>query len=465
MRIGLWVATVGWVAGVAAGEEAWGWGGEHHDITRAAVEALPADVYRVIAGERAAVIGIYCTFPDVNWACYGRWGGGTGDPQAPRFRDTRREWEVSRYCLWDPVLGKGRFYPHAAPYSYECCPVYFRKAIESLRAGRIEDGVRFLGVLLHYAQDTGSFAHIQPLHRNCKVPKPARISAGDYRPQVLGRDVDEAGEGIRRELEKLVAFTEGQVGPLLAEAGMDIARAREMCQQETMPAAVVEAVRKVLARRREEFGARVLACANACVRVCADILVTAVRLARVSEGGSGVEERGGNLCFNSSFEVDDGDGVPDGWYVEWLDPGDRCGRAVWYRAGSHWQRHVKAGGRSVLVLWAPEKGIEWRQTWPRAVRVRAGEAYRLEAWAEASGRGGRAYVALEFYDGQYQAISRTASADVPVGKGWREMIVEARAPDGAKWMRVVLYSNMADGAVWFDEVRVEAVAGGRGGQS
>ena len=96
-------------AGVCLGvESACGWGGEHNRITAAAIEVLPTEDRAYIASEAAALAQVYCEFPDRNWACYGEWGGGNADPRLSRLADFRREWDVSFYCGWDPVLRKGK---------------------------------------------------------------------------------------------------------------------------------------------------------------------------------------------------------------------------------------------------------------------------------------------------------------------------------------------------------------------
>ena len=68
-----------------------------------------------------------------------------------------------------------------------------------------------------------------------------------------------------------------------------------------------------------------------------------------------------NLVFNPSFEEDDGDRVPDGWCVGWLDTFDRMGRAEWYPAKTHWENHVKTGQYSALIsVFAPKAGRDGR---------------------------------------------------------------------------------------------------------
>ena len=47
------------------------WGGEHHRISRAAIQCLPREEQEYLRPEQSAIVKTYCTFPDVNWPCYG----------------------------------------------------------------------------------------------------------------------------------------------------------------------------------------------------------------------------------------------------------------------------------------------------------------------------------------------------------------------------------------------------------
>ena len=425
----------------------------HHRITEVAIEALPAEDLEYIGAEKSALINLYCGFPDMNWACYGEWGGGTGDPGKPRFPDTRREWEISFYCLYDPALGKGRFYFHGPPASYECTPIYFLKAVETLREGRVEDGVRFLGVLLHYIQDSASFPYLQPIHRNSGRIDAERFHLDGYTPRRLGKRPEEVANEIPKYIEELVRRAEMNMKPLIEWAGIPLEEAKRLCERDVMHPKVVEAVGRILAERGGDFRSAATRCALECADVCADVLHSALQFAaipaQIPSNPIGV-----NLAFNPSFEEDDGDDIPDGWYIGWLDLTDRAGRAKWYRAGTHWEKHVKTGKRSVLILWAPKSGIEWRQTWRRAIRVRDGERYKLSCWIETRGATGRSFVALEFYDGAYNPISRSESESVAGDIAWRKIEVESEPPQGARWMRVILRSEDNEGAVWFDDVEL-----------
>ena len=433
--------------------DAQGWGGEHHCITQAAVEALPAEEQQYLAPEKPALVKTYCGFPDMNWPCYGEWGAGTGDAQAARFPDTRREWEISYYCGWDPVLRKGKGYPHAPPESLEAASVFFLKAAEAFKAGRFEDGARFLGVMLHYVQDSGAFPHVQPMHRNFHVKDQGAIRIEGYSPAALGATPQEATKALAERVRRLTEWTERRGGPLFEAAGMPLEEAKRLCAKETMPPAVAKVVEKFRAERPADFEATALDCANECTRACADAIHTALAFAQRPRVEPEPNAPDKNLVFNPSFEEDDGDGVPDGWYVGWLDLLDRAGRAEWYRAGTHWEKHVRSGQHSALVLWPPAKGIEWRQTWRRAIRIRLGEKYVGSAWVQAGAGTGAIHLALEFSDNAYQPVNTVKSAAAGGAGGWRRLSAEAAAPEGARWLRMILHSE-SNSAAWFDDAEI-----------
>ncbi len=433
---------------------AYPWGGEHHRITEAALDALPEQERHYIAPERTALIQTYCGFPDMNWPCYGEWGGGVGDPAAARFPDTRREWGISYYCQWDPVLRRGKGFSHAPPQSCEAAGVFFLKGAHALRERRLEDGARFLGVMLHYIQDSGAFPHVQPVHRSFHVRGSRAIRLDAYAPKRLGENPDEAAKALAVRVQALVEWTEKRLGPHLEQAGMPLAEAKALCGKQTMPSAVIQAVEKLRAARGADFEAAAEDCANECARACADALYSALAFAQRPYAEAAPAPPNVNLVLNPSFEQDSGDCVPEGWCVGWLDLSDRLGRAEWYRAGTHWEKFVRTASRSVLILWPPKKGLDWRQTWPAAVRVRPGERYRASAWVRDKGATGSTYCALEFYDADYKPLAMAKSASCAGDSDWRELSVEARAPDKARWLRLLLRSEDNQGAVWFDDAAV-----------
>ncbi|MBM3476027.1 MAG: hypothetical protein FJX75_22385 [Armatimonadetes bacterium] len=449
-------AAVGWmgVLAVCCPRRAEAWGG-HELITRAAVATLPAEQQAFLAPEAHALASLYCTFPDLNWPNQGQWGGGDGDPAGARFPDTRREWGISAYCAWDPVLGVGKGYPHAPPGSYEASSVHFRRALAALREGKYEDGVRVCGVLLHYVQDSGSFPHLQPFHRSARLRGPEDAFLGDYQPQRLTDNPEQAPEKVAQRVRELVEFTEQKLVAALEGTGLTLDKAKALCAKELTPAELMRFVADLREEHPDRWQALVQDAGRESGRACADVLCTLLSLAPLQAPRAPEHASGANLAFNPSFEQDDGDGVPDGWVVGWLDLKDRVGRAEWYASGTHWGSNARTGRHCVLLLWAPgENGLEWRQTWPQAIKVRPGDRYDCSAWIRTRSAGGVAYLAVQVADTDYSEIAVVKSQPVSDAPAWQESHVEVRVPEGGKWLRVTLYSNMSEGAAWFDDVKV-----------
>lgn len=431
-----------------------GWGGEHNRITAAAIAVLPPGDGAILSPEAPALARVYCEFPDLNWPCYGEWGGGNADPAQPRFPDTRREWDISFYCGWDPVLRTGKGFPHRPPEALEAAALRFGNTVEALQAGRLADAARFAGVMFHYIQDSGSFPHVQPLHRAFHTRNLDGIRIDGYVPRRLGQTPAETATALTVRVRGLVDFTERRIAPLLAEAGLPLDEAMNLCAKELVPASVTRVVARLREEKSADYEAAALDCANECARVCADALHSALALAPHPLPPPAPSRPGTNLVFNPSFETGEGDRAPDGWCVGWLDLVDRSGRAEWYRAGTHWDKPVKTGGRSAMILWAPPMGLEWRQSWRRAVRVEAGETYRGAARVKTRAATGATWLALQFSDTAYQPIVDARSEVVKADTEWRTLSVEATAPPNARWLRAVLHTEANDGAVWFDDVEI-----------
>lgn len=435
-----------------------GWGGEHNYITAAAVEALPADDRAVIAPEAAVLARLYCEFPDLNWPCYGEWGGGNADPRLPRFPDTRREWDISFYCGWDPVLQRGKSYPHKPPQAFEAAAVHFQRTVEALQAGRLADAARFAGVMFHYTQDSGSFPHVQPIHRAFHTKNLAAIGIAGYAPRQLGGTPAEAAAALNKRVRELTDWTERRLGPLLAGAGVPLDEAKRLATKQLLPAAVTQAVAKLRAEKLDDYEAAALDCANECARACADALHTALAFAPRPLPPPAANRPNTNLVFNPSFEAGDGGRAPEGWCVGWLDLNDRASRAEWYRAGTHWDKPVRTGKQSAMLLCAPQKGLEWRQTWRHAVPVNTGETYRAAVWVKTRAATGATWLALQFDDTTYKPITDTKSELVKGDFEWRKLSLKTNVPPNARWARAVLHTEANNGAAWFDDVEIVRIS-------
>jgi hypothetical protein len=253
---------------------------------------------------------------------------------------------------------------------------------------------------------------------------------------------------------ELVEWTERRLAPLLAGAGMPLDEAKRLATKHPLPAVVTQAVAKLRAEKPADYEAAALDCANECARACADALHTALALAPHQLPPPAAHRPDTNMVFNSSFETGDGDRAPEGWCVGWLDLSDRAGRAEWYRAGTHWDKLVRTGKQSAMILWTPKKGLEWRQTWRRAVAVKPGETYRAAVWIKTRAATGATWFALQFCDTTYKPVTNTKSEAVNGDSEWKKLSLEANAPPDARWLRAILHTEANDGAAWFDDVEI-----------
>ncbi len=431
------------------------WGGDEHSwITKAAVEALPPQQRNLLGGEAEALWRIYCHFPDVNWPCYGNWGGGDGDPTAPRFPNLVRLWELWRYTRYNPLARQGKFVPHRAPESFDHCPLLLGDAAFHMRNTSLPDGARVLGVLLHYVEDTAAFGHLQPIHRRCHMPTgwKAKVTIAGYKPRKLGPVLDAAEMALRRRLQALVDFCERQAAPLIEAQGLSMDKAKQLCAQRTMPGEPVRAVDAAIRADQAAWQNMALSCALESAKLCADVLYTTLTVARGHIKVPEPPKPGPQVAFNPSFEVTAPGIGAEGWCVRWLNPTYRAGRAYCYTRGEHWTAHVRTGAHSLLVLWPPKEGIEWEQTWPRATACKPGQIFRLRVYAQTAGDGA-ASAALEFYSADYRLLVRVPSKPVR-SKEWALVEVSAEAPEDAAWVKAVLRGTGSDGACWFDDVQL-----------
>ncbi|OGV67707.1 MAG: hypothetical protein A2283_15710 [Lentisphaerae bacterium RIFOXYA12_FULL_48_11] len=433
---------------------AYPWGGEHNVISKVAIGTLAPEDREYIRSESVAIEENYCEFPDKNWPCFGEWGNGTGDPKGARMPDFRRLWGVSYYCQWDPVIKKGTAYNHKPPQSWQAVEVHFRNAVDAFSKGKKEDGCRYMGVMLHYLQDSGAFPHMQPLHRSCHVKNLKAIHLESYSPVILGETPDEACKTLGERVRQLTAWTERRFSPLFDSAGLKFEDAKRIAEKELMPSAVMDVVDRLKKEKFDEFESGTTDCANECVRACADAIYTILSFAKKPYVESSPVEVGKNIVFNPSFEKTEGDGMPEGWCVGWLDLADMKGRAEWYRAGTHWEKHVKTGQCSTMILWAPSKGLEWQQAWPKAIKVNPGEKYQGSVWVKASGKPQGNWITLEFSDMNYKPVYTAKSKPCSIESKWQQLSVEVAVPAESRWMRVLLHGESEDGAAWFDDVDV-----------
>lgn len=440
------------------------WSEEHHTITREAIRVQPKKVQDWLEPEKDLLWKEYCTFPDLNWPWYGEWGGEPGYPNADRLPDLRREWNMSYYVGWDPLLNEGTLFPPGRdtlppgcpPTSTDpsfpvagsrYCPMgsynvperYLPLVVKAIEEGRFADGMRFLGVLLHHVEDRGAFAYWPDLHMKGHVTDQGLVRIDGYKPASLGESTEEAAANLKRRMHELSDFQ--------MKRAVNVAKAHKSGNVDDINAAVLEFA------------------VETC-RLTADTILTAAHLLDYGKPAnywgywlefphSGNPFRL-NLVDNPSFERDDGSGYPDGWVIGWHNLKDKLGRAEWDWSRKHsiFSKVVRGGERSVKLMWTPKEGIEWRQRWPVAALVNKGECYRCSAWIKTQEATGNTYLAAYTYRRDNEPVKTFRSHPLSGTRDWERVEFNVRIPERAERLRMACRSDGNSGAAWFDEVEM-----------
>ncbi len=408
-------------------------GGDHTWMAYAAFCALSEEDRAWLAPEIPAFISTYTHLPDANWNNYGTFGGWSGLPDQPRTPDVRREWEIHEFTGFNQNTGAGRRFDHSPAGLYPAIPWYLPRIVERFRRGEFMRPIIQLGCLSHLVQDCSTFPHMQALHRAARFDV-TKISIEGYEPQSLGKDLDAVTKAMLERTKAMVAWCDQRAPELRA------------------------AMQSGDAVKEQQI--RVACCGEAC-KVLADLYHSLIAL--VGEcPRPGPPAGGENLVLNPGVEEEDpGERLPRHWVVGYNDLKDRLGRALWEGQIIRNARMWHGGRRSLKVMWTPEQGLEWRQTWPSSVYVRPGEFYVASAWAKVYDGTGRTNVILAFYRSDLTPLQEFASPSIEGRTDWQKLTVAAEVPEGAVRARVILRSAANEGAAWFDDIelcRVERAA-------
>lgn len=238
---------------------AFAWGGGHSSITQAALAALPPWQKDLLGKELALLGREYCIIPDMVF--------------------TKKE--MAKYAMMDTKPNQVYLVDlHLPPAPTEACEIlrYFMgKAVEQFKAGRVDEGARYLGTLAHALEDWGCPAHSVPgdnmftlmkqflppteEYRFTPMHGPMEngrftVDLGDYRPRLLGTSVDEAAFNLLQEVQQSTIHARAQVIPIMQALYAGDEAASNAAQQKAgrVDAMVVaDAVHTVLSLAREQF--------------------------------------------------------------------------------------------------------------------------------------------------------------------------------------------------------------------
>jgi hypothetical protein len=377
----------------------------HQFITRAALDALP-QVCAWLGGEADLLVWTYCGLPDMNWHTYGHIAPASGWLPEVRYPDTRREWEISRYCDYNDLTRAGQWFGHHYPDAGRAAAKHYGRACSAARRARALDAVRLLGAALHYLQDCGSpphAAHIDPpYHRPAETLAPSvRIAIPGYRP----RPHFEIGSAAKR----ICAF----------------ARPRGQ---------------RILERLQRDRAAHVLDLQVECADHCAKATANALndfhrRFGDRLRFQARPTRRHVELLANGDFaEPDDEPHCPAGWALKWWDRHDRDVCIRRQRIGSRWCVSATDVGQRVACL----------VTWPKAIRVRPGEVYRLSGQVKTPAGGGGLYA--ELYDGRTRKLCEWHAAAQP-SRAWQTLTGAIHVGPSARILRVGAFAENTLGPV------------------
>jgi hypothetical protein len=195
------------IASVVAPLRVLAWGGlPHQQIIDGALTAIPAgDQIAVRLGGEARHLRDTVEMGD--WmnsliVVQENWHVTTED-----FPQVDSEYFGNDYLLFPAAP---HFFNHMMPQVHETYGPFFLRTLQALRTEDQANAVRWMGSLLHFVTDSGSPPHAIGLSgpNHAKMENwldGSKIDLHDYQPQLLGKNDQEAIEGLRRRMDGLIA--------------------------------------------------------------------------------------------------------------------------------------------------------------------------------------------------------------------------------------------------------------------
>src|SRR5262245_61253820 len=169
--------------------------GPHAEITQAALDALGTnDLLVRHLGEQAQRLTNYAWMADYR--------------RLP-FEEPGEFFYADDYLLFPEAT---LHWDHICPEVKKTYSPYFRRALQALRTESPRNAARWIGSLLHFAQDTGSPPHAAeirgPVHTKMETWVNAKlIHIPDYRPELLGTNDEQALEGLLKRMDGIIEFS------------------------------------------------------------------------------------------------------------------------------------------------------------------------------------------------------------------------------------------------------------------
>src|SRR4051812_15608047 len=187
-------AVVGCAMLLVSVERAVAWG-PHPSITRAAIDALGTDdaLIRQLGASASAL---------TNYA----W---MGDFRRLPFEDGEEAFYADDYLIFP---GVSTHFDHILPEVKQTYRPYFTRALQALRTENPANAARWIGSLLHFAEDTGSPPHAAQIRGDVHTIMENWVDAEliaipEYRPKSFGPSDEEALLGFLKRMDELIEFS------------------------------------------------------------------------------------------------------------------------------------------------------------------------------------------------------------------------------------------------------------------
>jgi hypothetical protein len=169
--------------------------GPHPEITQAALDRLGTNHPLILRlGAEAQRLTNYCWLADFK--------------RLP-FREPGEDFYADDYLLFP---GMTTHLDHICPEVRKTYEPYFERALQALRTENGTNAARWIGSLLHFAEDTGSPPHAAEYRGDVHIKMEnwvdaKKIRIADYTPKLLGDTPNAAKSGFVRRMNGLIEFS------------------------------------------------------------------------------------------------------------------------------------------------------------------------------------------------------------------------------------------------------------------
>lgn len=128
------------------------------------------------------------------------------------FREPEEDFYADDYLLFP---GMTTHLDHICPEVRQTFEPYFRRALQALQTENGTNAARWIGSLLHFAEDTGSPPHAAEYRGDVHIKMEnwvdsQQISITDYTPKLLGETPDAGRAGFVRRMDGLIEFSKAR---------------------------------------------------------------------------------------------------------------------------------------------------------------------------------------------------------------------------------------------------------------